>query len=78
MPLSFSGLPPHFWALALMIKEDYAEVGIPMLPVVKGEETTVQQIWIYTWLVVPCSLLLMYPPGKLRNRLWRDRSLFGL
>ncbi len=61
----FLWTPPHFWALALMIKEDYAEVGVPMLPVIKGEEATVEQIWVYTWLVVPCSLLLMYPLGNL-------------
>ena len=48
-----------------MIKEDYAEVGVPMLPVVEGEEATVKQIWIYSLLVVPCSLLLMYPIGNL-------------
>ncbi|MEM8830656.1 MAG: heme o synthase [Cyanobacteria bacterium P01_G01_bin.19] len=63
--LIFLWTPPHFWALALMIKEDYAEVGVPMLPVVEGEEATVKQIWLYTWLVVPCSLLLMYPVGNL-------------
>lgn len=63
--LIFLWTPPHFWALALMIKEDYAEVGVPMLPVVEGEETTVKWIWIYTLLVVPCSLLLMYPVGNL-------------
>lgn len=61
----FLWTPPHFWALALMIKEDYAEVGVPMLPVVKGEAETAKQIWFYTWLVVPCSLLLMYPVGNL-------------
>lgn len=63
--LIFLWTPPHFWALALMIKEDYAEVGVPMLPVVEGEEATVKQIWIYSLLVVPCSLLLMYPVGNL-------------
>ena len=63
--LIFLWTPPHFWALALMIKEDYAEVGVPMLPVVEGEEATVKQIWIYTLLVVPFSLLLMYPLGNL-------------
>jgi heme o synthase len=57
----FLWTPPHFWALALMIKDDYAEVEIPMLPVIAGEVETVRQIWIYTWLVVPCSLLLVYP-----------------
>jgi protoheme IX farnesyltransferase len=57
----FLWTPPHFWALALMIKDDYAQVNVPMLPVVKGEEVTVKQIWIYTWLVVFASLLLTYP-----------------
>ena len=61
----FLWTPPHFWALALMIKEDYAEVEVPMLPVVEGEETTVKQIWIYSWLLIPCSLLLVYPLGNL-------------
>lgn len=63
--LIFLWTPPHFWALALMIKDDYEEVGVPMLPVVKGEEVTVKQIWIYSLLVVPCSLLLIYPLGNL-------------
>ena len=63
--LIFLWTPPHFWALALMIKEDYAEVNVPMLPVVKGEAVTANQIWLYSWLVVPCSLLLIYPVGKL-------------
>jgi heme o synthase len=63
--LIFLWTPPHFWALALMIKEDYAEVGIPMLPVVAGEEATVKQIWIYSCLMVPCSLMLIYPFGNL-------------
>jgi protoheme IX farnesyltransferase len=59
----FLWTPPHFWALALMIRDDYAKVGIPMLPVVVGEESTTRQIWIYTLLVVPTSLLLIYPLG---------------
>lgn len=63
--LIFLWTPPHFWALALMIKEDYAEVGVPMLPVVKGEAETVKQIWAYSLLVVPASLLIMYPLGNL-------------
>jgi heme o synthase len=60
----FLWTPPHFWALALMIKDDYAQVGVPMLPVVEGEETTVKQIWIYTLLLVPFTLLLIYPLGS--------------
>ena len=59
----FLWTPPHFWALALMIQDDYAQVGIPMLPVVAGKESTVKQIWLYTLLVVPISLLLVYPWG---------------
>lgn len=43
----FLWTPVHFWALALMIKEDYAEAGVPMLPVVRGERTTVVQITLY-------------------------------
>jgi heme O synthase-like polyprenyltransferase len=50
-----------FWALALMIKDDYAEVDIPMMPVVKGEEATSEQIWLYTLIVVPFTFLLIYP-----------------
>lgn len=59
----FLWTPPHFWALALMIRDDYAAVGVPMLPVVVGEEPTTRQIWIYSLLVVPASLLLVYPLG---------------
>lgn len=59
--LIFLWTPPHFWALALMLKEDYAQVGVPMLPVVSGEETTANQIWIYSLLTVPCSFLLVFP-----------------
>jgi heme o synthase len=54
----FIWTPPHFWALSLMIKDDYAKVGIPMLPVVEGEVATAQQIWIYTLLLIPTTLLL--------------------
>jgi len=57
----FVWTPPHFWALALMIRDDYAKVGIPMLPVVAGNEATVRQIWFYTLVLVPTTLLLVYP-----------------
>ncbi|GFE71877.1 heme o synthase [Chroococcus sp. FPU101] len=63
--LVFLWTPPHFWALALMIKDDYAQVNIPMMPVVEGEESTSQQIWWYTLIVVPFSLVLVYPLGSL-------------
>ncbi len=59
----FLWTPPHFWALALMIKDDYAQVNVPMMPVIEGEESTVRQIWWYTLLVIPCTFLLVYPVG---------------
>ncbi|MGD9810848.1 MAG: heme o synthase [Sphingobium sp.] len=46
--LIFFWTPPHFWALALYVRPDYANAGIPMLPVVAGEQTTRRQIWGYT------------------------------
>jgi protoheme IX farnesyltransferase len=44
----FLWTPPHFWALALMIKSAYAAAGIPMLPVVRGDRETARQIVLYT------------------------------
>jgi protoheme IX farnesyltransferase len=44
----FLWTPPHFWALALMIKSAYANAGIPMLPVVRGERETARQILLYS------------------------------
>lgn len=52
----FFWTPPHFWALALFVKTDYAEAGIPMMPVVKGEVSTRRQIFAYTLLLVPITL----------------------
>ncbi|KWV90566.1 heme o synthase [Erythrobacter sp. YT30] len=52
----FMWTPPHFWALALFVKSDYAKVGIPMLPVVAGERATRQQIMIYTVLLAPIAI----------------------
>jgi heme o synthase len=59
----FIWTPPHFWSLALMLKDDYAKVGIPMLPVVAGEAETAQQIWYYSLALVPLTGLLIYPLG---------------
>src|SRR4029078_5765875 len=52
----FMWTPPHFWALALFVKTDYAKAGIPMLPVVAGEATTRWQILAYAVLLVPVRL----------------------
>ena len=46
--LIFLWTPPHFWALALFVKTDYAKAGVPMLPVVAGERATRRQIGLYT------------------------------
>ncbi len=54
----FLWTPPHFWALALFRNEDYRRAGVPMLPVVRGEEYTRWQMMLYALLVVPASLLL--------------------
>ena len=48
----FFWTPPHFWALALLIRDDYAEAGVPMLPVVRGERETTKQIALYSAVLV--------------------------
>ena len=53
--------PPHFWALAIYIRDEYQEVGVPMLPVIEGNEETARQIWVYTLILIPMTLLLVYP-----------------
>jgi protoheme IX farnesyltransferase len=59
--------PAHFWALALLLRDDYRAVGIPMLPVVKGVVFTGQAICRYAWATVVLSLLapLVLPAGGL-------------
>ena len=52
----FLWTPPHFWALALLMKEDYGKAGIPMLPVVKGTPATQRGILLYTLATVALSL----------------------
>jgi protoheme IX farnesyltransferase len=54
----FMWTPPHFWALALVRRNDYARAGVPMLPVVRGEQETRWQIFIYTLELVGLTLLL--------------------
>jgi protoheme IX farnesyltransferase len=52
----FMWTPPHFWALALFVKSDYANAGVPMLPVVRGQAVTRRQILAYAILLFPVSL----------------------
>ncbi|MEQ1935709.1 MAG: heme o synthase, partial [Fimbriimonadaceae bacterium] len=71
----FVWTPVHFWALALMIKDDYAKANIPMLPVVHGERATVIQIAIYGVVTAVISILpaFMHPahgPGVAQLYLW--------
>ena len=54
----FFWTPPHFWALALMIKDDYERARVPMMPVVMGEESTRNAIFLYTILVNILVVLL--------------------
>jgi len=53
----FYWTPPHFWALSLLMKDEYARVGVPMMPVVRGETETRRQIVLYTGLLVVLTLL---------------------
>ena len=52
----FFWTPPHFWALALYRTEDYARAGVPMLPVVKGDDAARRQILLYTLILAPLGL----------------------
>ena len=59
----FFWTPPHFWALSLILKDDYEQAGIPMLPVVAGVQSTKKQIFAYTWilLVLMIGTVLLAP-----------------
>src|SRR5918992_2117752 len=52
----FFWTPPHSWALSLLISDEYARTGTPMLPVVRGEQTTRRQILGYALLLVAISI----------------------
>jgi len=54
----FLWTPPHFWSFALLYKDDYARAGIPMLPVVRGEHETKQQIFLYAAALLICTTSL--------------------
>jgi protoheme IX farnesyltransferase len=53
----FYWTPPHFWSLSLLMKDEYARVGIPMMPVVRGEHETRRQIVLYTLLLYAITQL---------------------
>ena len=79
--LVFLWTPPHFWALALFVKTDYANAGVPMLPVVAGERVTRAQIGLYT---IPMAIAAVAPwPLGLTGAIYgviasAGTALFGL
>lgn len=58
----FFWTPPHYWPLSMKVREDYARVGVPMLPVVAGNAVVAKQIVLYSWVMVAVSLSL-WPLG---------------
>lgn len=57
MLIIFAWTPPHFWALAIHKRDEYAEAGVPMLPVTHGCDFARLQVWLYGWLTVAATLL---------------------
>ena len=55
----FFWTPPHYWPLSMKVKEDYARVGVPMLPVIASNRVVARQIVIYSWVMVLTSLALV-------------------
>ncbi|MDK1474199.1 heme o synthase [Streptomyces sp. 549] len=58
----FFWTPPHYWPLSMKVKDDYARVGVPMLPVIASNRTVSRQIVLYSWMMVAVSLAL-WPLG---------------
>ncbi|SCK49096.1 protoheme IX farnesyltransferase [Streptomyces sp. AmelKG-E11A] len=54
----FFWTPPHYWPLSMKVKDDYARVGVPMLPVIASNRVVARQIVLYSWVMVGVSLLL--------------------
>jgi len=69
----FMWTPPHFWALAIVRIKDYEKAGVPMMPVVHGEEKTRKQIFIYTIELIAVTLLL--PAFDLAGRVYLISAL---
>nr|WP_234319984.1 heme o synthase [Streptomyces sp. SBT349] len=58
----FFWTPPHYWPLSMKVKDDYARVGVPMLPVIAANTVVARQIVLYSWMMVAVSLTL-WPLG---------------
>jgi protoheme IX farnesyltransferase len=82
----FFWTPPHYWPLSMKVKEDYARVGVPMLPVVASNKVVARQIVLYSWVMVAVSLTLwplgyvgwFYPLVALVSGAWWLREAHGL
>ncbi|WSS19469.1 heme o synthase [Streptomyces sp. NBC_01190] len=59
----FFWTPPHYWPLSMKVKDDYERVGVPMLPVVAGNQVVARQIVLYSWVMVITSMALWWPLG---------------
>ena len=73
----FFWTPPHFWALAIKYKDDYAAAHIPMLPVVASKTHLLRQMWIYTIAMIASSILLLIN-ADLQNWAMAITLLLGL
>lgn len=74
----FFWTPPHFWALSLLIKDDYDRAGVPMLPVVAGEAATRFQILLYTIILLPIVTLYYMVTSKLGIVYLVSASILGI
>ena len=73
----FFWTPPHFWALAIKYKDDYAAANIPMLPVVASKSHLLRQIWVYTIAMIASSIALIFN-AELQNWAMLITVLLGL
>jgi protoheme IX farnesyltransferase len=69
----FFWTPPHFWALALLLKREYGQASVPMLPVVRGDDETRRQILLYTLLLVALTVIMV--PFQLVGALYLAAAL---
>jgi protoheme IX farnesyltransferase len=74
----FFWTPPHFWALSILMKDEYAKVGVPMLPVVRGEAETRRQILLYSVLLYAVSQLPFCGGGGLSGLYVGASGVLGL
>jgi protoheme IX farnesyltransferase len=73
----FFWTPPHFWALAIKYRDDYAAAGIPMLPVVAPEKTVIAQMWFHTIGMILSSMLMIWS-GSITSWMYLVAIALGL